>query len=168
MKKLLITLAFGFSLSATAFAQAGEIAANLENSEELTAKHETLARPAVKMLFSPVDNLNNPKLLEGISSITSGEKRSFKTTFTVTKETNVQSTYRVQVVGSFDPRPIGGILTVKTDLLPGFVGIGVATRPIASKSQVESLDDLSTESVQSVLQTLLSQLSEENGSLVAN
>jgi hypothetical protein len=56
---------------------------------------------------------------------------------------------RVVINILFDPQPIGGILSIRADLIPLYSGIGIGNRPIATESfasAVETLDSVYTQS----------------------
>ena len=90
-----------------------------------------------------------------MSGIAAGSTVSFHTR--VLKCANVLNRRSITIKVSYDPRPIGGILNIRVDLVPVFNGIGGASRPVASRSFSQSIDNLD----QTVVDEIVTRLSEE-------
>lgn len=61
----------------------------------------------------------------------------------------------------YDVRPVGGILTVRTDLVPVFSGIGTACRPSVTNQFSEAVDYLDDETIADAVSHLTDQLQKE-------
>ena len=90
-----------------------------------------------------------------MAGLAAGSTKSFHTG--VLKCSNVLNRRSITIKVSYNPRPIGGILNVRVDLVPVFNGIGGASRPVASRSFSQSVDNLD----QSVVDAIVNRLSEE-------
>lgn len=70
----------------------------------------------------------------------------------------------LNVVVKYDARPIGGILTVRVELVPAFGGIGTACRPIVSKQFSRAVDNLDDEAIASTIKELTTSLGQQYAS----
>ena len=69
--------------------------------------------------------------------------------------------HTLNVKVNYDPRPVGGILTVRVSMTPSFRGIGVSTRPTTSRSIALAVDELSEETVKSLVDELTTEIKTE-------
>jgi len=59
---------------------------------------------------------------------------------------------------NYEKRPVGGILTVRVELVPNFCGIGSASRPIAYREHAQALDNLQEDMIGAIVSDLSHQL----------
>lgn len=69
--------------------------------------------------------------------------------------------HKLNVKVQFDPRPVGGILTVRVSMTPTFRGIGVSTRPATSRSVAFAVDEFSQEIVDKMVTELTEEITAE-------
>ncbi|HET6512382.1 MAG TPA: hypothetical protein VFH43_09325 [Candidatus Kapabacteria bacterium] len=69
--------------------------------------------------------------------------------------------HTLNVKVNYDPRPVGGILTVRVSMTPSFRGIGVSTRPTTSRSIALAVDELSEETVKTLVDELTTEIKTE-------
>lgn len=69
--------------------------------------------------------------------------------------------HKLNVKVQFDPRPVGGILTVRVSMTPTFRGIGVSTRPATSRSVAFAVDEFSQETVDKMVNELTEEITAE-------
>jgi hypothetical protein len=69
--------------------------------------------------------------------------------------------HAVRVHVNFEVRPIGGVLTVRVDLVPQFSGVGVSNRPLASKTMMTAVDNLDASTVNALVASLSSELNDQ-------
>lgn len=67
--------------------------------------------------------------------------------------------HSIRITVRYEPRPIGGIVTVTADLIPAFSGIGVQSRPIDSKSTAAAVDALNPDEIDAISKELVADLS---------
>ncbi|GEM_PF-6155417 len=78
--------------------------------------------------------------------------------------------HAIHVFVKYEPQPIGGILTVRADLIPAYQGIGSSTRALASKEITQAVEDLTSEQIEEISKMLVTQLGEDysKGSIYKN
>ena len=99
-------------------------------------------------------------VVTSMSDIIKGNSKQFVTDLSSNNNSIGQST-AVKVRVNFEPRPIGGILSVTVDLVPLFSGVGVANRPLASKSIVQAVDEVTPTSITLIVAGLSVDLQKE-------
>ncbi len=100
--------------------------------------------------------------LEGkFDLLTSGQSVSFSQSVSSAAAHSVTEQHTVQVIVKYESRPIGGILTVKVQLVPLFNGIGAASRPIALKTVSTSVENLEEDALGGIISDLTHQLGAE-------
>lgn len=73
----------------------------------------------------------------------------------------VTEQHLLNVTVRYDARPIGGILTVKSDLVPVFSGIGTACRPTVSNQFSEAVDNLDDDTIADAIRHLTAQVQKQ-------
>lgn len=102
-----------------------------------------------------------PELQDRLSGIQNGGSLQFASNSN--QAISLLDQYTIEVKVSYDPRPVGGILNVKVNLVPVFSGVGIANRPIASRSMARAVDEISEESVSVIVKELSKNLAQEIG-----
>jgi hypothetical protein len=74
---------------------------------------------------------------------------------------SILSQNRIEVKVQYDPRPIGGILNIRLELMPIFSGIGITNRPIAVKVDAEAIDNLTEDQLSTIIDHLSQKLAAE-------
>ena len=74
---------------------------------------------------------------------------------------NIVEEHAVHIFVKYEPQAMGGILTVRADLVPAYQGVGSATRPIASRITTEAVDGLTSDQIEDISQMLVEQLGED-------
>jgi hypothetical protein len=69
--------------------------------------------------------------------------------------------HKLNVKVQYDPRPVGGILTVRVSMTPTFRGIGVSTRPATSRSMALAVDEFTQEAVNKLVEELTEEIKAE-------
>ena len=69
--------------------------------------------------------------------------------------------HKLNVKVQYDPRPVGGILTVRVSMTPTFRGIGVSTRPATSRSMALAVDEFTQEAVNKLVEELTQEIKAE-------
>lgn len=67
----------------------------------------------------------------------------------------------LKVKVDYDPRPVGGILSVRISIGPAFRGVGVSARPAISRSVALAVDELSEEMVRMMVDDLTEEVRAE-------
>jgi len=67
----------------------------------------------------------------------------------------------MQVKVGYEPRPIGGILTVRVELVPVFAGIGSASRPIVVREVSQAVDNFDEDGLGDMVADLSHQIGTE-------
>jgi hypothetical protein len=99
-------------------------------------------------------------VVTSMSDIVSGKTKQFVTDLSSINNSIAQST-TVKVKVNYEARPIGGILSVTVDLVPLFSGVGVANYPLASKSMVLAVDEVTPISITLIVAALSTDLQKE-------
>jgi hypothetical protein len=103
----------------------------------------------------------NAKLAGKFQTIASGHEVSFTQLASSGAAHSITEQHTVQVNVKYEARPIGGILTVKVELVPLFNGIGSASRPVALKTISTSVDNLEEDALGMIVSDLMHQLGSE-------
>ena len=89
-----------------------------------------------------------------------GESRRFSYRVPAGKDEHSKELfYNIRV--SFEARPVGGILQATVELVRGFAGIGMPTRPIAHESMTNSVDEFTPEVAQAFVAELQRNLTQK-------
>lgn len=102
-----------------------------------------------------------PELQNRLSSIDQGGALQF--VVNSDQSVSLLDQYTIEVKVSYDPRPVGGILNVKVNLVPVFSGVGIANRPVASRAMARAVDQISEESISVIVKDLSKDLAAEIG-----
>lgn len=94
-----------------------------------------------------------------MAQLANGATKSFTTG--IMKSANVLDRRSLAVKVTYDPRPIGGILSVRVDLVPVFNGIGGASRATATRATAISVDNLDEKTVTEIVSRLSLELAGE-------
>jgi hypothetical protein len=73
----------------------------------------------------------------------------------------VTEQHLLNVTVHYDARPVGGILTIRADLVPAFSGIGCACRPTVSKVFSQAVDNLDDETIAATIKLLTAQVGQQ-------
>jgi hypothetical protein len=93
-----------------------------------------------------------------VANVMHGGTQNFCTTIaTGSKSLTDQNTLNVSV--KYDPRPVGGILSIRVEVVPLFAGIGTPMRAIASRELAQAVDQFDEEMVTKTVQQLTNELS---------
>ena len=103
----------------------------------------------------------NKKLGESIEKLANGIMIGFSTPVSVLGARSITEQHTINVKATYEKRPIGGILTIKVEVVPVFSGIGSASRPIAIKELSQAVDNLDEDSLGSIISELSHKLGEE-------
>lgn len=76
----------------------------------------------------------------------------------------VTEQHLLNVVVRYDARPVGGILTVRSDLVPLFSGIGTSCRPTVSNQFSEAVDNLDDAVIADAIRHLTDQVQKQYAS----
>ena len=142
--------------------QASNARSMVMSFDEVKAITESSIREAVSRQLKTVDadEVNN-RLAGTFEALVNGKIVSFAAPMSGTEAHTVteQRTMNVRVV--YEQRPVGGILTVRVELVPNFCGIGAASRCVAYREHSEALDNLEPEEIGRVVADLCRQLGED-------
>ncbi len=84
-----------------------------------------------------------------------------KATSSAANSVSLLEEHKLNVKVQYDARPVGGILTVRVSITPTFRGIGVSTRPAASRSLALAVDEFTQEAVNKLVEELTEEISAE-------
>src|ERR1035437_8197351 len=98
------------------------------------------------------------KLRGGYETLKQGQTIGFNAPVAALATRAITEQHIMQVMVGYQPRPIGGILTIKVALVPLFCGIGAACRPIAVREVSEAVDNLDEDGLGEVVAGLAHQL----------
>ncbi|MDP4198737.1 MAG: hypothetical protein Q8922_02075 [Bacteroidota bacterium] len=101
------------------------------------------------------------KLSGGYEALKQGQTISFNAPVAALAARTITEQHIMQVRVAYEPRPIGGILTIKVELVPLFSGIGSASRPIAYREISEAVDNLDEDGLGDLVAGLTHQLGAE-------
>jgi len=139
---LLLTVLF---VSSNAFAQSAAA-----QSVAITA---TSLRPAFDTIL--------PKIRKCAQQIIEEHDKNCNASTLTGLATHIVEEHAIHIFVQFEPQPIGGILTVRADLVPAYQGVGTATRPIASRITTQAVEDVSSDQIEEISQMLVAQLGED-------
>ncbi len=125
---------------------------NAARSSQIISQTSILVEMALKAVTSSV--------VTSMSDIVSGNGKQFVTDLSSNHNSIAQST-NVKVSVNYEARPIGGILSVTVDLVPLFSGVGVANRPLASKSITQAVDEVTPKSITLIVAALSADLQKD-------
>jgi hypothetical protein len=126
---------------------------SITNSSVREEIAEGLANISLQMINSKMDGTLDRLILGSIVS--------FSTPLTSAKARNIVEHHTMNVKVGYEPRPIGGILSVRVELVPVFCGIGTASRPIAIRDIAQAVDDFDQDVVNNTIEKLTKDLSAE-------
>jgi hypothetical protein len=64
----------------------------------------------------------------------------------------------LSVTISYDKQPIGGVLSIRADLIPLYSGVGVSSRPIVTETYASAVDGFSKAQVRAVVGELVEKI----------
>ena len=100
-----------------------------------------------------------PKLKACTKQVAEGHGKWCKQSTPASISNKIIEDHSVRITVKFEPRPIGGILSVTADLIPAFSGIGVPVRVLDSRSVTAAVDALIPDEVEIVSRELVDDLS---------
>jgi hypothetical protein len=112
-------------------------------------------------------DLTAKNLVKSLGPIGQGEEVSFCLNLNVA-DRSVLKEQKLNVVLNYDGQPVGGILSVRVDLVPVFSGIGVSNRPLASKTYVAAVDQLENTNINEIVTELAKQIANDFRALASN
>ncbi len=86
---------------------------------------------------------------------------NIEVTMKTMKAVSLIDEHTVSVKVGYDPRPVGGILTIRVSMTPSFRGIGISTRPTVSRSVALAVDELTESFVKSIVSDLTEEIKAE-------
>jgi len=131
-----------------------------ENAATIQALIDNLVErgldPAVPRLF----------IIDGAKALSKAIRRTFGDAAAIQrcqihKARNIVEHHTMNVKVGYEPRPIGGILSVRVELVPVFCGIGTASRSIAIRDIAQAVDDFDQDVVNNTIEKLTKDLSAE-------
>ncbi len=94
-----------------------------------------------------------------LSEISNGVAKSFSTS--LLKGADVMDQRSITLKVTYEPRPIGGILNIRVDLVPVFAGIGGASRPAATRSTAMAVETVTQDAIQEIVNRLSAEIAGE-------
>jgi hypothetical protein len=102
------------------------------------------------------------KKLEGsFDALRNGSTVGFHTTVSSLANHSITEQHVMQVKVAYEPRPIGGILTVRVELVPVFAGIGSASRPTAVREVSQAVDNFDEDAIGEMVAGLSHEIGQE-------
>ena len=101
------------------------------------------------------------RITNSFRDITGGNPVSFSAPISGLSGHSITEQYSMNVTVHYEPRPIGGILSIRVELLPVFCGIGSASRPAAYRELSRAVDDLDEDALGEAVSSLTHDLGEE-------
>lgn len=141
-----------------------QISRNVANVQK-NATSIQLIEEANSLMNSSTQSMINEKLSGMVEAIANGTEKTFTVNMTSAQHTSSLEGHAVKVNVSYDQRPIGGILNVKVEVLPKFVGIGVVPRAIAKKVLATAVDNLDDAQVAEIIAQMTKEIAQEMASL---
>ena len=133
--------------------------------DEVKAITESSIREAVSRQLKTVSAEDvNSRLAGTFDALVSGKTVSFAAPMSGVAAHTVTEQRTMNVRIDFEKRPVGGILTVRAELVPNFCGIGAASRCIAYREHSEALDNLEPEHIGAVVADLCAELGNDYAS----
>lgn len=71
---------------------------------------------------------------------------------------DVADDHSIYVSVAYDPQPLGCIVTVTTEILPAFAGVGAASRPVLLRASANSISQFTPSELRRITGTLLAEL----------
>jgi hypothetical protein len=123
---------------------------------------EGAVREAIGSQLSNISSADIAKKLEGsFDALRNGSTVGFHTSVTSLANHSITEQHIMQVKVGYEPRPIGGILTVRVELVPVFAGIGSASRPIAVREVSQAVDNFDEDALGDIVADLSHQIGQE-------
>jgi len=145
--------------------QASNAKSQVMSFEDLKAITESSIREAVGSQLKSVNAEEvNRKLAGSFDALVGGKAVSFSAPVSGLAAHTVTEQHSMNVQVRYESRPIGGILTVRVELVPVFCGIGSASRSIAFREMSQALDNLEEDGVGEVVAELSHQLGSDYAS----
>jgi len=101
---------------------------------------------------------------EPIDELVKGSNRGFVLSENTDHSISPDEQYSIELQVNYDPRPIGGIVSIEARVTPAFTGIGVARRVIRKETGAYAIEVLNTQTVQKFVSLLLNELSKNEES----
>ncbi|MFI5201182.1 MAG: hypothetical protein ACHQNE_02195 [Candidatus Kapaibacterium sp.] len=133
--------------------------APLLSFEEVQAITESSIRDAIADGLECItrEEVNN-KLTGQFEDLAEGRPIKFASRLSNRSAHSITELYAVNAVLQYERRPLGGILTVKVELVPAFCGLGSAIRPIATRETAEAFENLEPDDLGKIVSELSHQL----------
>lgn len=131
-------------------------ALSLADVEKMTERsfRQTISNDLKRVTADEVDS----EIIDRFDDLAAGITVSFASHLAASPGNSSTEQYSMNVVLQYHRRPIGGILTVKVELVPSFCGLGSAIRPIAVRETAEALDNLEPDGLGEIVSRLSHQL----------
>lgn len=100
-----------------------------------------------------------PKLKKCTQEVADGHLKWCKQSTPASVSNRIIEDHSIRISVKFEPRPIGGILSVTADLIPAFTGVGVPARPLDSRTVTAAVDALIPDEVDVISRELVTDLS---------
>src|SRR5579883_898684 len=127
--------------------------------EEVRSITQSSVREAVSNQLKDITSQAvNSKLAGNFESLVSGTTIGFSAPVAGLAAHSITEQYSMNVNVHYEQRPIGGILTIKVELVPVFSGIGSASRPIAQREMSQAIDNLDEDALGDIVADLTHQL----------
>lgn len=137
----------------------GQATMSINTVREITRTAVSNGTSELAALIPDATHAFSAQLGSQMTQIANGATKSFNTG--VLKSSNVLDRRSLTMKVSYDPRPIGGILTVRVDLVPVFNGIGGATRATATRTAAMSVDNLDEKTINDIVSRLSAEMANE-------
>lgn len=116
-------------------------------------------REAISTQLGSISAEDMAKKLSGsYEALRAGSTVAFHTAVTSLASHTITEQHVMQVKVAYEPRPIGGILTVRVELVPVFAGIGSASRPIAVREISQAVDNFDEDALGDIVADLSHQI----------
>lgn len=134
----------------------------LMSFEKVRSITQSSLREAISLqLRSITASAIGENLRGGYEALKQGQSINFDAPVAALASHSITEQHIMQVTVAYQPRPIGGILSIKVELVPLFCGIGSACRPIALREVSEAVDNLDEDGLGEIVAGLTHQLGAE-------
>ncbi len=126
---------------------------------EVKSITENSVRQAVSNQLMAISTQDvNSRLAGTFDDMVKGHTVGFSSPVSGLAARSINEQYSMNVSVHYEARPIGGILTIKVELVPVFTGIGSASRPVAYREMSQAIDNLEEDALGDVVSDLTHQL----------
>lgn len=134
--------------------------ANSMTTQQVVAMERTAERAS---LAETISSVTSKMLAEHISGATETlrDGQSLDMSAMTRIEGSIVDQRSINVHVTYDPRPVGGILNIRVELVPLFAGIGSAVRPTISREFAQAVDDFDDDLISQTITQLSGELAKE-------